>query len=265
MGSQFFGGGSGYSGFPDRELDIFSGTWTGPASSNGVGATLPLGMLTRDCYGVQLSFFHSANNRMSLELSWDNFATTAFSGWCVTLGANGAPKTPTIPIGNTSGATLYMRARLSAGASVTGNVQATCYERVTGDPTALTNHNALTFDSATTRPSSVDVPLTNAWTPILGDTGGNALKALLPTAGQSTVNPAISEGIFVTLGVVMGGVGSEVIVSQGWVTAIASATGLQAATLPISTQNIPANSILKAKATSAGATGNIRVGAVGLR
>lgn len=191
-------------------------TVTAHASANTKGAYASIGTTVNNWAGfwVLISGAVNATNRFLVSLSTNGGS----SDLCPNLfaqpgqGTSGGVVAYYIPIPVASGAGLHAACQSGTGSAVCSVSILGVLAGAASRP-GFTTMTALNVDTANTRPSTVDVPLTDSWVQLVPSTAA-AYGSIIMTAGGNGTTLGTSQNGSVALGV--GAASSEVEVFRRW-------------------------------------------------
>lgn len=213
---------------------------------NTKGASADIGVTASQWSGffLQLGPGSSASGRWLIDLSFDAFATVKVPNIFVQPGTGSGVMTVFIPLNVPAGTTISAKCQSSTSG---GSIRAVCIGRVTNaaSPPLFTSVAALiAADTTNTRPSTVDVPLTAAWTQLNAATAATYGAVLALVSDNGT--PPAAQNVSLSLGV--GAAAAEAAFINWGATILNSAPSMPRTASPIVYRSVPAGSRLTAKA-----------------
>ncbi|HEY9219554.1 MAG TPA: hypothetical protein VIO94_16015 [Phenylobacterium sp.] len=235
---------------------------TADAAGNAKGSFVSLGTAAADWAGFFLWVGTSTSSATKYLVDVRaGLSTVIAPNLYVHTGSTTAWRPIYIPLNVTSATELFaaIQANSTGGQSLRFGIIGV--RRNSQSPPLFSSMVALSADTANTRASTIDVPLTDVWTQQIASTSA-AYAALMVMTGMGASNPATAQSASVSLGT--GGSGSEAAFYQYPVVANTTDPRLPGGFSGLIERAIPAGTRLSAKIKAATTGDNFRVGLYGL-
>lgn len=227
-----------------------AGTQLTAGGTNAEGSPTALGTVGGTSWAgfyVDVGMGSNSAARFLLDLSFDGGSTWAVQNLFVQPGTSGAYTRIYLPLNVASGANISARVQ-SSQASATINIALKGLLRNANSLPLFSTFTALNIDNTNSRPSTVDVALSNTFVEEVTSTAA-AYGAIMGVVADNGTLPTAAQGGSFAIG--LGASGSEVEIDRWGVQIATSAPAIRTGASPVLMKTIPSGSRLSARGLAA--------------